>query len=217
MRKRKLLLLSAPILLVTVLILAILHPWDRGPSGPVIVCLDAGHGGTAAGAEFEGRLEKDDNLKMALRVRDLLESSGCKLKVVLTRTDDSGVELQERCDIAADKDATMFVSLHRNSGGGAGVETWTVAKPTGGDTALAKAIQTRLVDVGVSSDREVRNGTAENPNGNYYVLEHTEGIPGCLVELGFIDSTKDNALLDEHFDDYAAAIADGILHAAGLK
>jgi len=217
MRKRKFLLPTAVVLFAAALLLVILHPWDRGPSGPVVVCLDAGHGGTAAGAEFEGRLEKDDNLKMALRVRDLLESSGCELKVVLTRTDDSSVELQERCDIATEKDATMFVSLHRTSGGGAGVETWTVAKPTDGDTALAKAIQTRLVGVGVSSDRDVRNGTAENPNGNYYVLEHTEGIPGCLVELGFIDSAEDNALLDEHFEEYAAAIADGILYAAGLK
>ena len=42
-------------------------------------------------------------------------------------------------------------------------------------------------------------------------------MPACLVELGFIDNDTDNALLDEHLDAYAQAIADGILQMVKLK
>lgn len=217
MNSRKLFLLLVPIVLAAVVLTLILRPWDTGNAGPAVICLDPGHGGTAAGAEYDGRLEKDDNLRLALRVRDLLEDSGSELTVVMTRTDDSDVELQKRCDIASDAGATLFVSLHRNSGGGEGVETWTMAKPEKADTALAKAIHKRLADAGVSSDRGVRSGTAANPDTSYYVLANTSDIPSCLVEVGFIDSSGDNALFDENFEAYAAAIADGILEAAGLK
>lgn len=215
MNRRKLLLLGVPaalILLVLILVLAL-----RGPSGPVVVCLDPGHGGSAAGAVNGERMEKDDNLRVALRVRDLLESADADLTVVMTRTEDVDVGLEERTDFAKAQGATMFVAIHRNSGGASGIETWTAAKPKAGDTALAKAIQTRLLAVAETTDRGVRKGTAADADKNYFVLSHTAKIPSCLIELGFIDSDADNALLDAHLDEYAAAIADGILDAAGLK
>jgi len=36
-------------------------------------------------------------------------------------------------------------------------------------------------------------------------------MPSCLIELGFISSQKDNQLLDENKENYAKAIANGIL------
>ena len=218
MKIRKLLLILVPMLLAA-LALYLLLPRDDvpAPDGPPVICLDPGHGGSAAGAVNGERMEKDDNLRLALRVRELLEERGEELTVLMTRADDTALELQERTDFALQKGATMFVSFHRNSGGGAGVETWTAAEPTDGDTALADAIQTRLVDVAAASDRGVRKGTAADPKGNYFVLSHTLEIPSCLIELGFIDSADDNALFDQHFEAYAAAIADGILKAAGLR
>ena len=42
----------------------------------IVVCLDAGHGDTDAGAVNGDRLEKDDNLRIALAVRDKLEAAG---------------------------------------------------------------------------------------------------------------------------------------------
>ena len=40
----------------------------------VDVCLDPGHGGNDSGAQYEGRLEKDDNLELALTVEKELEA-----------------------------------------------------------------------------------------------------------------------------------------------
>ncbi|HCT15825.1 MAG TPA: N-acetylmuramoyl-L-alanine amidase, partial [Ruminococcaceae bacterium] len=89
------------------------------------VCLDAGHGADDVGATSTGgaRLEKDDNLRLTLKVRDRLEEKG--VNVVLTRGDDSDITLKERCKLANRKRCDFFLSLHRNSSvSGTGFEAW---------------------------------------------------------------------------------------------
>lgn len=183
----------------------------------IIICLDPGHGGSDAGAVSGERLEKDDNLAMALAVRDALDAFGSdRLSVLLTREDDSALELQQRVDIANEANATLFVSFHRNSGGGQGTEIWVSAEGRQPEIRLAGFISEGLNSVGVGRDRGIRRGTAGNAAVSYAVVGRTK-MPACLVELGFIDSEADNALLDEHFDAYAVAIADGILKMVNLK
>ncbi len=183
----------------------------------ILICLDAGHGGDDPGASYEGRLEKDDDLALALAVGRALEDFGSdRLEVLYTRTEDRALELQDRVDIANDAGATLFVSLHRNSGGGQGVEVWTSAEHHRPETRLARNIMDALEQAGVSRVRGVRSGTAGNAGVSYTVVGRTE-MPACLVELGFIDSDTDNALLDEKLDAYAQAIADGILQMVKLK
>ena len=48
------------------------------------IAIDAGHGGSDPGAVFEGRQEKDDNLRLALAVGDILKQNG--QEVFFTRT-----------------------------------------------------------------------------------------------------------------------------------
>lgn len=183
----------------------------------IIVCLDAGHGGTDAGAVNGDRLEKDDNLRIALAVRDKLEAAGSeRLTVLMTRADDTFLELQQRVDLANENGATLFVSLHRNSGGGKGVEVWTSSLKEKAECRLAQYIMDGLEQAGVQKVRGVKHGTAGNPAVSYTVVGRTE-MPACLVELGFIDNDEDNALLDSHWDAYAQAIADGILRMVELK
>ncbi len=52
----------------------------------MLIALDAGHGGSDPGAVYNGRNEKDDNLRLALAVGDILKNKG--VDVVYTRTDD---------------------------------------------------------------------------------------------------------------------------------
>lgn len=183
----------------------------------IIICLDAGHGDTDAGAVNGERLEKDDNLRMALSVKEALEQEGFEnLTVILTREDDTFLELQQRVDVANEANATLFVSLHRNSGGGKGVEVWTSHLAQKTECRLAKNIMDALESAEVQKVRGVKNGTAGNPDISYTVVGRTE-MPACLVELGFIDDETDNALLDSHWDAYVQAIADGILQTVKLK
>jgi len=183
----------------------------------ILICLDAGHGGHDVGAVNGDRYEKDDNLRMALAVQQKLTDAGFdNLSVMLTRSEDVFLELEERVQLANDAGATLFLSFHRNSGGGQGVETWISAEGQWPETALATYIQNGLGEAGVTRDRGVKKGTASNPHASYYVVGHTE-MPACLLELGFIDSSEDNADFDTHFDAWAQAIADGILQMVALK
>ena len=95
-------------------------------SVPLIV-VDAGHGGKDLGAKGHGGLlEKDVNLAIALRLRDILRSR-YKYSVVLSRGDDTFLSLEERGVIANKKNADIFVSVHANAAerrGAYGVETY---------------------------------------------------------------------------------------------
>lgn len=175
----------------------------------VIVCIDAGHGGTDAGAVLEERFEKDDTLKVAKLVKKYLDEQN--IKVIMTRNNDSTVSLKERCKIANKAKADIFVSLHRNSAeDGNGIEIWTNSQKRKQDTELATTILNKLQDTEIQNDRGVKTGTSKGENTDYYVLKNTK-MTSCLIELGFITDTKDNELFDKYIEDYAKAIADGII------
>lgn len=107
-------------------------PFDSAPSRggssdqkarEKVVVIDPGHGGSEYGAIYplsaksESEIqvkEKDLNLDIALKLYDMLKKAG--VKVYLTRKDDSDVSLEERADIANKLNATLFVSVHNNSG-----------------------------------------------------------------------------------------------------
>ena len=171
------------------------------------VVIDAGHGGSDVGAEHGGRYEKDDNLALALLVEKKLDLMG--IDAVLTRDDDTFISLEKRCMIANLRQAQLFVSLHRNSANGAnGVEIWVSNEENETDLLLAENILKGLDEAGISENRGVKSGYARG-DGNYYVNSHTN-MPSCLVELGFINSEKDNELFDQNLDAYADAIANAI-------
>ena len=202
---RTLFLVLIAVVLVGGTILAV-YIHDSAPE--ISVCLDRGHGDHDPGAVSGDRQEKDDNLRIALLVRDNLEAKG--IRVYMTRDDDTFLSLEERCALANKKKCALFVALHRNSAeSGNGVEVWVENTPEKVDWALAENILNGLSEAGISKARGVKSGYVHNPDGNYYVNAHTK-MPSCLVELGFITSDTDNALFDEHLNDYAKEIADAI-------
>lgn len=175
------------------------------------VVIDAGHGGEDGGStDLSGeRIEKDDNLNIALAVKSELEKQG--VEVVLTREGDTFVSLDDRCDIANKSKADLFVSLHRNSAAeGNGVEIWVSKKKPVPDTKLGQNIMDALEEAGISENRGVQFGYIGNPNYEYQVNMDTE-MPSCLVELGFMTSDADNQLFDDNFNSYAKAIAGAVI------
>jgi N-acetylmuramoyl-L-alanine amidase len=182
------------------------------------VCLDPGHGGKDLGALSSNglRREKDDNLAIALAVRELLEPY--QVRVLLTREEDEFVSLEKRRDLANRKKANLFLSLHRNSSdsGGGGVEIWIHSQNPAPDRALAQLILWNLGTAGVQADRGVKTGYRGDKTKDYFVNRETE-MPSCLVELGFVTDDRDNALFDENFDKYAQAIAGAVMTTLKLR
>lgn len=170
------------------------------------VVIDAGHGGEYdPGAVFEGRQEKDDNLRLALAVGDILENNG--VEVIFTRVTDVYDSPYEKADMANAADADFFVSIHRNAAAepGTGSGTMTlVYREEGLAKELASSINRELAKTGFTD-----LGTFERPG--LVVLRKTQ-IPAVLVEAGFIDNPEDNARFDAQFDEIANAIAAGILN-----
>lgn len=168
------------------------------------IVVDAGHGGEDPGAVFEGRREKDDNLRLALAVGKLLEDRG--QDVVYTRTEDVYQTPLQKANIANEAGADYFVSLHRNSSPVAnqykGVET-LVYRDAGIPAEMAQNINSELEETGF------RNAGVRERTG-LVVLRRTR-MPAVLVEAGFINNDEDNRIFDENFDAMAEGIANGIL------
>ena len=172
---------------------------------PVLrVCLDPGHGGMDPGCDYDGRIESEDNWKLAQVVKQEMEAAG--MEVVMTREDnDTKVFLKDRVAIANASGADYFVSLHRNKGDGYGVETWMTANAGEVTETLTNKIHNGIVEAGVSRDRGVKTGTETGEGSDYYVIGNTT-MPACLIEFGFINSSDDNRLFDENMQSYAKAI-----------
>lgn len=77
------------------------------------IVIDPGHGGKDPGAQHHGLTEKDLNLDVAKRLKNVLSSAG--YKVFLTRSDDRYIGLYERTDIARKHKADLFISIHANA------------------------------------------------------------------------------------------------------
>ena len=174
------------------------------------VVIDPGHGGstTVGGSSWNnatsssGVLEKTMTLEMAKRIKSALATLGVS-KCTLTRTTDVNLGLSARANVARDKGAALFLSLHFNgfNGSARGVETWIRSEDHGNynynqDKKFAKKIQTAAYTVIKNIDSGTRNrgvkakrlGVMSDPQlGNS--PQHAPCL-ACLLEFEFIDVPK---------------------------
>jgi N-acetylmuramoyl-L-alanine amidase len=195
---------------LTKLIEPVLRPSKiRNAEAVDTIVLDAGHGGHDNGAVSPFGFEKQFTLDVVQRARVLLQQAG--LKVVMTRSSDVFIPLEERARIANRQENALFVSVHFNSGGsGTGLETYTLAPrgvpsmmadgprvsdldPCPGhacdpqNMALATAMHAALVVKSRMYDRGIKRAR--------FVVIRDITIPGVLIEGGFLSNTYDARLV----------------------
>ncbi|ART75834.1 sporulation protein [Sutcliffiella horikoshii] len=181
-----------------------------------LIVLDPGHGGQDPGAVFQRLQEKVVNLDIAKRVRAYLEKE-YEVKVMMTREGDSTVSLEARTNLANSVKADYFCSIHHNAGGGTGFESYRF----NGSNAFSSKSKTFQEIV----HREVINVVTSKYNrrdrgikaANFHVLRETS-MPSVLLEILFLDSTEDRALIQHEMfkEDVSAAIGEGIAKALAL-
>lgn len=184
----------------------------KGLSGRTIA-VDPGHGGSDPGAVgSSGLREKDVNLRVARRVADLLADKG--VNVVMTRSDDTYVDLYERTRIANEAGADVFVSIHMNanlSSSYSGTSTYYQSIAVSGDEwrmdasgKLAQRLQSNLL----SSLGRRNIGVLQ---ANFAVLR-TAQMPAALAEVAFISNPQEESLMkgDSFTEQAAQAIVQGI-------
>jgi N-acetylmuramoyl-L-alanine amidase len=191
----------------------ILPPPDAGT--PVVIVLDPGHGGTVKingsspnnAKSLSGELEKDWTLDMAKRTRASIVNKavalGKNVNVVLTRETDINKGLNARANVAKNKGAKLFLSIHFNGFNKEvrGVETLIDSMDNvnkAQDRALAQSVQDRLL----AALNEIDPTTKDLPKYNRKVKEQKLGVlrdlalgntgsshpcSSCLVEIEFMD------------------------------
>ena len=95
-----------------------------------VVVIDAGHGGHDPGAIGKISKEKNINLKVALKLGNLIKQNCNDVKVAYTRSKDVFIPLDRRAEIANNAKADLFISIHTNALANnrtaKGASTWTL-------------------------------------------------------------------------------------------
>ena len=185
-------------------------------AGQVTVFIDPGHGGSDTGCIQNGYLEKDIDLKISLKLKGILEGAG--YRVIMRRTNDSGMSMQDIVNMANSSGANLFVSVHCNSALSPdiqGIETyWSASNPSGGSSQLATSIHNAVVQATGRPGRVLRSA-------EFVVIKYTT-MPAALVECGFLSNPDEAKLLasDDYQNRAAQGIANGIhayVNSAGVS
>lgn len=184
------------------------HPSGKQPSEIKIV-LDAGHGGKDPGTKSpHGFCEKEANLSMVRQIAKALEAKG--YQVILTRNDDTFLELFDRPKVAHTNDADAFVSIHHNAPGFSTdprtVRYHTVYSWNPLGERLATAINAQM-----AKTLEGDIPSEGTKHANYAVTRNPE-IPSCLVEIDFMTTPEAEEAVFDYIRRRAIAksIAEGI-------
>lgn len=186
---------------------------------PNLVVIDAGHGADDGGkVGINGAVEKDINLIIALRVKELLTAQG--VDVVMTRENDDGLypktgdnrkirDMQKRVELINKQRPALTVSIHQNSyteESVSGAQTFYMTGSEEGKRA-AEILQEQMI-ITLAPDKE----RVAKENGSYYLLKHVDG-PIVIAECGFLSNAKEAELLcnEEYQEKVAWAIHLGIL------
>ncbi len=173
---------------------------------PTII-IDAGHGGMDGGAVgVNGVVEKEINLRISLKLAELLEQGG--FPVILTRSSDDSIHDPDETSVAAQKRSDMynrkaimdanpgaiFLSIHQNKFGDPTCKGAQVFhSPNQEDSRiLAQILQDQLREkLQPDNSRQIKEA------GDNLFLLYNAQIPAVMVECGFLSNPEECALLCE--------------------
>ncbi len=187
------------------------------PVSSKTIIVDAGHGGEDGGAvSGNGVSEAEINLKIALKLQQLLEQSGSN--VVLTRSDDNAIydvdkktlrekknsDIRNRVKIGNNSSADIFVSIHLNKIPENQYYGWQTFFKDGNEDGkrLATCIQNNL-----NETMQKENKRTPLKINNVYIIKHVE-IPTVIVECGFLSNSEEEKQLQQ--EEYQTKLAWGI-------
>lgn len=177
------------------------------------IIIDPGHGGDVPGGTtgVSGKLEKDVNLEISLKLKNLLENEGAT--VIMTRDTDTALgdtweaDMQARENIILENNADMFLSIHQNefeNEVATGPQVFFVQQGSVGKR-LAVCIQDMLnYELDIENPRIALEAA-------YRVLK-PGSQPSCTIECGFMSNPEEDLKLQDptYQNKIVQAITDGI-------
>ena len=177
----------------------------------ICIAIDAGHGGWDSGkVGSTGVKEKDLNLTVSFKIKELLESTG--FEVVMVRDTDRALsdtkakDMRERCALIEKSKAALTLSIHMNSfssGSAKGAQVFYYSHSAEGKK-VAQIVQDELKNFDKSNKRSCK------ANNEYYMLVHT-ATPTIVVECGFLSNPEEEKKLSS--DEYRQKISEVIASA----
>jgi N-acetylmuramoyl-L-alanine amidase len=168
------------------------------------IIIDAGHGGNDVGDIFERRNEKEDNLKLAFAVGEILQDK-YDYTVTYTRTGDTYLTQLDRARIANMMGGDLLLSFHRIVGDiptsppGLG---FYIDEFGGFSELVANNIGRELRTLGfLHYGIDIRD----------IPLFRETQMPSLLMSIGYMNSEIDNVLFDTRLEEIAEAIARGVV------
>ena len=165
--------------------------------------------------------EAETNLKIALKLQNLLETNGCT--VILTRSDENSIydldkttlrekkisDIHNRVKIGNESSADIFVSIHLNKIPEQQYWGWQCFYKNGDEksTNLAKNIQN-----GLNETIQKNNKRVAMKLDTVYLMKYVK-IPISIVECGFLSNPEEekNLLQDEYQNQLAWGLYTGIV------
>ena len=209
----------------------LLRPLRLPPADGRVVVIDAGHGGSNTGTRsVAGGFEKEFTLDWALRLASLLETNGWN--VLLTRTNDVDVSLNDRVEFTAAHKADLFISLHFNSPGSgssdaAGLETYCLT-PAGMTSSLTRGYDDNLSQAFPNNAFDEQNlayavrlhAAVLKVNGNldravrrarFLTVLRGQNQPAVLIEGGYLSNAREARKIAN--PDYRQKLAEAVAEA----
>jgi len=171
-----------------------------------VICLDPGHGGTAAFDNYRvgptGEREEWINLRVALFLKDTLEAK--EARVLMTRTEDVQVSLKDRALLAVDNKADVFISIHHNATADRKVNFPIIyyhanASENQASVQLGKCLARRMNKALFDGKKPVSLASDHTifPTAGTAVLRHSYGVPGAICEASFFSNPEEEQRLKD--------------------
>lgn len=149
----------------------------------VKIFIDPGHGGSDPGAVGNGISEKNITLQIANEVQRILKNEYDNILIKMSRTIDKTVSLSDRTNAANSWGADFYLSIHINSGGGTGFESYVYPAASSQTKKYQKSIHEEII-------RQIDLRDRGQKQANFHVLRESH-MPAILTENGFIDNATD--------------------------
>lgn len=180
-----------------------------------IIYAVAGHGGKDPGAVSGKFIEKDLNLKVSEYFADYLKNYDCK--VILGRTTDIYTTVPSRVAEAGKNNATLYIDIHHNAGGGKGCEVfyWHTDKKA---KSFAEEVIKQFVQIGQKS-RGIKASSEQSYNFATCRMNSKKGVTAILGEFAFVDNPDDQKMIDtdKKLKKEGEAYAKAVVNYLGLK
>jgi len=185
-----------------------------------VIVIDPGHGGEDGGAvAYDGTNEKDINLNISLKLKEIFEKNG--FKVIMTREEDTDLcdknlntvrerkrsDIIKRTEICNESQADLILSIHQNffeDSKYSGAQMFYGKQE--GSKKLASILQSEIkTALQPTNKREIKEGDG------IYILENS-ALPIVLIECGFISNHDELIKLkdESYVNKLSAAIYTGV-------